>query len=47
EGLLGGKFIGLTIGADEAYLKDGAYITDTQSSIVLEDMIGKFLMKQF
>jgi len=47
EGLLGGKFIGLTIGADEAYLKDGAYIIDTQSSIVLEDMIGKFLMKQF
>ena len=47
EGLLGGKFIGLTIGADEAYLKDGAYISDTQSSIVLEDMIGKFLMKQF
>jgi phospholipid/cholesterol/gamma-HCH transport system substrate-binding protein len=47
EGLLGGKFIGLTIGADESYLKEGAYITDTQSSIVLEDMIGKFLMKQF
>jgi phospholipid/cholesterol/gamma-HCH transport system substrate-binding protein len=47
EGLLGGKFIGLTIGADEAYLKEGSYISDTQSSIVLEDMIGKFLMKQF
>jgi len=47
EGLLGGKFIGLTIGADEAYLEEGSYISDTQSSIVLEDMIGKFLMKQF
>lgn len=47
EGLLGGKFIGLTIGAEDTFLKDGAYITDTQSAIVLEDMIGKFLMKQF
>ena len=47
EGLLGGRFIGLTIGAEDTFLKDGAYITDTQSAIVLEDMIGKFLMKQF
>jgi phospholipid/cholesterol/gamma-HCH transport system substrate-binding protein len=47
EGLLGGKFVGLTIGAEERYLTAGSYINDTQSAIVLEDMIGKFLMKQF
>ena len=47
EGLLGGKFIGLTVGAEDQYLRDGSYISDTQSAIVLEDMIGKFLMKQF
>lgn len=47
EGLLGGKFVGLTIGAEEQYLTEGSYIRDTQSAIVLEDMIGKFLMKQF
>ncbi|MFT7132258.1 MAG: phospholipid/cholesterol/gamma-HCH transport system substrate-binding protein [Cyclobacteriaceae bacterium] len=47
EGLLGGKFIGLSIGAEEEYLKEGGKIVDTQSAIILEDMIGKFLMKQF
>jgi len=47
EGVLGGKFIGLSIGAEEEYLKEGGMIIDTQSAIILEDMIGKFLMKQF
>jgi phospholipid/cholesterol/gamma-HCH transport system substrate-binding protein len=47
DGLLGGKFIGLSIGAEEDYLKEGGMITDTQSAIILEDMIGKFLMNQF
>ena len=45
EGFLGGKYIGLTIGADDRMLKDGDYITDTQSALVLEDLIGKFLLK--
>jgi len=45
EGLLGGKYIGLSIGADETTLKDGDEITDTQSALVLEDLIGKFLLK--
>jgi phospholipid/cholesterol/gamma-HCH transport system substrate-binding protein len=47
EGLLGGKFIGLSIGAEEAYLKDGDEIYDTQSAIILEELIGKFLLDQF
>lgn len=47
EGLLGGKFIGLSIGAEEEYLKDGDEIYDTQSAIILEELIGKFLLEQF
>jgi len=47
EGLLGGKFIGLSIGAEEDYLKEGDEIYDTQSAIILEELIGKFLLGQF
>lgn len=44
DGLLGGKFIGLSIGAEEEVLKDGDEIFDTQSAIILEELIGKFLL---
>ena len=47
EGLLGGKFIGISLGAEEEYLGDGDEILDTQSAIILEDLIGQFLLKQF
>ncbi|ARD10515.1 MULTISPECIES: outer membrane lipid asymmetry maintenance protein MlaD [Pseudomonas] len=43
-GLLGEKYIGLSVGGDDKLLKDGATIHDTQSSLVLEDLIGKFLL---
>lgn len=43
-GLLGEKYIGLSVGGDEEVLKDGDTILDTQSSLVLEDLIGKFLL---
>lgn len=45
-GLLGEKYIGLTVGADEEVLKDGDQIEDTQSAIVLEELIGKFLFSK-
>jgi phospholipid/cholesterol/gamma-HCH transport system substrate-binding protein len=45
-GLLGEKYIGLTPGADEEYLKDGSRIEQTQSSIVLEELIGQFLFSK-
>lgn len=45
-GLLGEKYIGLITGADEAYLQDGGMIEDTQSSLVLEDLIGQFLFNK-
>ncbi|MBQ76630.1 MAG: outer membrane lipid asymmetry maintenance protein MlaD [Gammaproteobacteria bacterium] len=47
DGLLGGKYIGLILGAEEEYLSEGDVILDTQSAIVLEELIGKFLLKQF
>ncbi|MDT4873942.1 putative phospholipid ABC transporter-binding protein MlaD [compost metagenome] len=43
-GLLGEKYIGISVGGEEALLKDGGTINDTQSSLVLEDLIGKFLL---
>ena len=45
-GLLGEKYIGISVGGEEALLKDGSTITDTQSALVLEDLIGKFLYSQ-
>lgn len=42
-GLLGEKYIGIVPGAGDTYLKNGDEIEQTQSSLVLEDLIGKFL----
>jgi phospholipid/cholesterol/gamma-HCH transport system substrate-binding protein len=43
NGLMGEKFIQLTPGGDEAMLADGGKISFTQSSVNLEEMIGKFM----
>ncbi len=42
QGLLGGKYIGLSPGGLDTYLKDGSTIDQTQSAIVLENLINKF-----
>ncbi|MEX2489053.1 MAG: outer membrane lipid asymmetry maintenance protein MlaD [Pseudomonadales bacterium] len=47
EGLLGGKYVGLSIGAEEELLKDGDEIVNTQSALVLEELIGEFIRKAF
>ena len=44
-GLLGEKYVGLEPGGDEASLKDGDRIKLTQSSMVLEKLIGQFVSK--
>jgi len=46
SGLLGEKYIGLSIGADEEYLLSGDVIEDTQSAIVLEELIGQFIFSK-
>ena len=43
-GLLGEKYIGISVGGEDQVLKDGGTIHDTQSALVLEDLIGKFLL---
>ncbi|MDQ8036894.1 MAG: outer membrane lipid asymmetry maintenance protein MlaD [Pedobacter sp.] len=42
-GLLGEKYIGIVPGAGDETLKEGDEIEQTQSALVLEDLIGKFL----
>jgi phospholipid/cholesterol/gamma-HCH transport system substrate-binding protein len=44
-GLIGGQYIGLTPGFSETYLADNSEIQITQSALVLENLIGKFLVK--
>ncbi|MBV1914516.1 MAG: outer membrane lipid asymmetry maintenance protein MlaD [Pseudomonadales bacterium] len=43
QGMLGDQYIGLSIGAEEEYLIDGSAMEETQSAIVLEELIGKFV----
>lgn len=44
-GLLGSQYIGLQAGGSEFFLEDGSEIMLTQSAIVLESLIGKFLVR--
>ncbi|MFU1923341.1 outer membrane lipid asymmetry maintenance protein MlaD, partial [Klebsiella pneumoniae] len=37
-------YIGISVGGEDVLLKNGGTIHDTQSSLVLEDLIGKFLL---
>ena len=43
-GLLGSQYIGLQAGGSDTYLEKGSEIYFTQSAIVLENLIGKFLV---
>lgn len=45
-GLLGEKYVGLSVGADEDNLLNEDEIEDTQSAIVLEELIGQFLFSR-
>lgn len=42
-GLLGEQYIGITVGGDPETLADGDTIRDTQSAVVLEELIQQFL----
>ena len=43
ESLLGGKYLALGPGGDEALLKPGDMITITQGSISIEQLVGKYI----
>jgi phospholipid/cholesterol/gamma-HCH transport system substrate-binding protein len=45
SGLLGSQYIGLQAGGSDTYLKDGGEIMFTQSAVVLENLISKYLFK--
>ena len=45
SGLLGEKYIELTSGADEELLEDANHIEFTQSALILENLIGRFLFE--
>ena len=42
-GLLGSQYIGLQPGGSDIYLEDGSEIMFTQSAVVLENLISKYL----
>jgi len=46
SGLLGEQYIGLVPGGDEEMLQNGDTFSKTQSAMVLEDLIGKFLFSR-
>ncbi|TYL48063.1 outer membrane lipid asymmetry maintenance protein MlaD [Marinomonas sp. IMCC 4694] len=45
SGLLGEKYLGISIGADEDMMGNGDELYDTQSALVLETLISQFLFK--
>jgi phospholipid/cholesterol/gamma-HCH transport system substrate-binding protein len=45
-GLLGGQYVGISPGGSETFFKDGDHIQFTQSAIVLENLISKFLFSK-
>ena len=45
-GLLGEQFMSLSPGGDDLFLMDGDRIYDTQSALVIEELIGKFLFDE-
>lgn len=45
QGLLGEKYLGLDIGAEEEYFVDGDAFDFTKSAIVLERLIDQFFLK--
>jgi phospholipid/cholesterol/gamma-HCH transport system substrate-binding protein len=45
-GLLGSQYIALQAGGSDSYLENGSEIMFTQSAIVLENLIGKYLFNR-
>lgn len=46
SGILGEQYLELTSGADEEILEDGDEITFTQSALILENLISRFLFER-
>ncbi|MEY3201060.1 MAG: outer rane lipid asymmetry maintenance protein MlaD [Pseudomonadota bacterium] len=46
SGLLGEQYVGMKVGGDVDMLKNGDTIKQSQSAVVLEDLIGQFLFSK-
>lgn len=46
QGIIGDKYIQITLGGDESVYKPGGTIVDTESSVDLESLISKFAFGQ-
>ncbi len=46
QGLLGGQYVGIEAGGSETYLAEQSEIEFTQSAIVLEKLVSKYLLGQ-
>lgn len=44
-GLLGSQYIGLQPGGSPVYLENGSEVYFTQSAVILENLVGKFLLR--
>lgn len=44
QGMLGDQYIGLSVGAEDEFLTNGSVIDETQSALVLEELIGSFVL---
>jgi phospholipid/cholesterol/gamma-HCH transport system substrate-binding protein len=44
--LLGEQYVGIQAGYDEVVLKAGDVVSETQSAVVLENLISQFLFNQ-
>ncbi len=45
-GLLGSKYVGIGAGGADTYLAEGSELQITQSAVILEQLIGKFLFSK-
>ncbi|MBU0908293.1 MAG: outer membrane lipid asymmetry maintenance protein MlaD [Proteobacteria bacterium] len=43
QGIIGDKYIRISQGGSETYLKEGGAITDTESAVDIEDLISKYI----
>ncbi len=42
QGIIGDKYIQISLGGDDEFLKPGGVLTDTESSVDIESLISKF-----
>jgi phospholipid/cholesterol/gamma-HCH transport system substrate-binding protein len=44
SGIIGNKYISIVVGAEAIYFKDGDIFEETQSALIIEEIIGKYFV---